>query len=139
MLAAVRPMSSHAATHVSEKTQLGRAFAEALGGKRFDLVSELLAPEIDFRALTPNRVWEADRASAAVQDILSRWFDDGDEIEQVASIDVEDVGDRGRVAYRFLGRNEDGAFVVEQQAFYEQRDGRISWMRVLCSGFRPRP
>ena len=31
----------------------------------------------------------------------------------------------------------DGRFVVEQQAYLEERDGRIGWMRVMCSGFRP--
>ena len=36
------------------------------------------------------------------------------------------------------GHNPDGPFVVEQQAYYEERDGRIGWMRVICSGFRPR-
>jgi hypothetical protein len=29
-----------------------------------------------------------------------------------------------------------GSFVVEQQAYYTERDGQITWMRVLCSGFR---
>jgi hypothetical protein len=27
--------------------------------------------------------------------------------------------------------------VVEQQAYYATEGGRIAWMRVLCSGFRP--
>ena len=31
----------------------------------------------------------------------------------------------------------DGRFLVEQQAYIEERDGRIGWMRVVCSGFRP--
>jgi hypothetical protein len=31
-----------------------------------------------------------------------------------------------------------GPFVVEQQAYYTDRSGQITWMRVLCSGFRPR-
>jgi hypothetical protein len=26
---------------------------------------------------------------------------------------------------------------VEQQAYLEERNGRIGWMRVLCSGFQP--
>jgi hypothetical protein len=34
--------------------------------------------------------------------------------------------------------NDDGAQVVEQQAYYRAEEGRIVWMRVLCSGFRPR-
>jgi len=33
----------------------------------------------------------------------------------------------------------DGPHLVEQQAYYSTTDGRISWMRVLCSGFRPAP
>jgi hypothetical protein len=32
---------------------------------------------------------------------------------------------------------QDGDFVVEQQAYIEERDGQIGWMRVVCSGFRP--
>jgi hypothetical protein len=30
-----------------------------------------------------------------------------------------------------------GTFVVEQQAFLDLAEGRISWLRVLCSGFVP--
>jgi hypothetical protein len=41
------------------------------------------------------------------------------------------------LGYRLRVRNPDGLFVAEQQACYTERDGRISWMRVLCSGFRP--
>ena len=48
------------------------------------------------------------------------------------------MADRERVGYRFAGHNEDGPFVVEQQAYLSERDGRIDWMRVICSGMRPR-
>ncbi|HTU28873.1 MAG TPA: hypothetical protein VMF07_05805 [Solirubrobacteraceae bacterium] len=41
------------------------------------------------------------------------------------------------MSYRFRGVNPDGPFVIEQQAHYTESDGRITWMRVLCSGFRP--
>jgi len=27
--------------------------------------------------------------------------------------------------------------VVEHQAYYAERDGRIGWMRAVSSGFRP--
>ena len=47
------------------------------------------------------------------------------------------VADRERVGYRFSVTNPDGDFLVEQQAYLEERDGRICWMRVVCSGFRP--
>ena len=45
--------------------------------------------------------------------------------------------DRARIRDRFGVSNPDGDFVVEQQAYLSERDGRIGWMRVLCSGFRP--
>ena len=47
------------------------------------------------------------------------------------------VGDRDRVGYRFRVQRPDGSYVVEQQAYLSEREGRIGWMRVLCSGFRP--
>jgi hypothetical protein len=42
------------------------------------------------------------------------------------------------VSYRFRGHNADGPFVAEQHAYYTERDAHINYMRVLCSGFRPR-
>ncbi len=118
--------------------RLGRAFAEALARKDFDDVAALLDSEIDFRGLTPGRAWEARGAQPVVDDVLRQWFEESDELEEVISIDSGSVADRQRVAYRFRGRNQDGPFVVEQQAYYTERDGRIVWMRVLCSGFRRR-
>ena len=117
---------------------VGRQFAEALGRKDFERVMTQLDPAIDFRGLTPGRAWEASDARATVDDILRRWFDDTDDLEETLSIQTGSVSDRERVAYRFAGRNADGPFVVEQQAYYTQKHGRINWMRVLCSGFRPR-
>jgi hypothetical protein len=117
---------------------LGPAFAQALGRKDFDQLMRLLHPEIDFRALTPGRNWEATGPHAVVEDVLRQWFEDSDELEQVISIETDSVADRDRVAYRFHGRNQHGPFIVEQQAYYSERDGRIDWMRVLCSGFRTR-
>jgi hypothetical protein len=118
---------------------LGEAFAEALSRKNFDEIVDLLDPEIDFRALTPRRTWEASSPGAVVDDVLSQWFGPSDELERLVSTDADAVADRLRVAYRIEGHNPDGPFVVEQQAYYAERGGRISWMRVLCSGFRRRP
>lgn len=121
----------------SEST-LGRAFAEALGHTDFDQVMTLLHPEIDFRGLTPGRAWEASGAQELVEDVLSRWFGGSNELERVISIETDSFADRERVAYRLHGRNQDGPFIVEQQVYYSERDGRIDWMRVLCSGLRAR-
>ena len=137
MLVALRAMSTQVATDTNTGSKLGRAFAEALAGKRFDDVIALLAPEVEFRALTPRRNWEAS-VPAEVGEILRQWFKDTVEIEEVVAIETDSVADRQRVAYRFQGRGEDGPFAIEQQAYYSEQDGRIVWMRVLCSGYRPR-
>ena len=120
-----------------ETATLGAEFARALAIKDYSRVLDLLHPEIDFRALTPNRVWEASDADAVISGVLRQWFEDSDEIEALERLECDTVADRERVGYRFSVRNPDGRFVVEQQAFLSARDGRIGWMRAVCSGFRP--
>ena len=123
---------------VTRTTSLGEAFADALARKDFAEVTRLLHPEIDFRGLTPGRTWEASDARSVVEDVLMSWFEPSDELERLVSTQTDAFADRARVGYRLEGHNPDGPFVVEQQAYYEERDGRIGWMRVVCSGFRPR-
>ena len=50
---------------------------------------------------------------------------------------ADDVADTARVSYRFDLVNDDGDFVAEQQVYY-RGDESIDYLRVLCSGFRPR-
>ena len=91
----------------------------------------------DFRGLTPRRVWEADNPADVVQGILQKWFEDSDEIDELVSVETDRVADRERVGYRFRVHNPDGEYLVEQQAYVTEREGKIGWMRVLCSGYRP--
>ena len=119
-------------------TTLGHAFAEALASKDFNQLGSVLDPHVDFRGLTPGRTWEAAEGEAVINDILRLWFEDSDHLERLVSVETDAVSDRQRVSYRIEGHNDDGPFVVEQQAYYTEHDGRITWMRVLCSGFRPR-
>ena len=115
----------------------GVAFARALAVKDFVRLAELMHPEIDFRALTPRRAWEASNPDAVIAGVLRQWFQDCDEIESLDRLDRDDFADRERVGYRFSVNRPDGLFLIEQQAYLTDRDGRIGWMRVLCSGFRP--
>lgn len=120
------------------ETTLGDAFARALGAKDFARVAELLHPEVDFMGMTPRRTWPASGREQVVDEVLARWFEPSDEITEVLQVQTDAVADRGRVGYRFAGENPDGRFVVEQQAYYAERDGRIGWLRIMCTGFRPR-
>lgn len=49
-------------------TSLGEAFAHALSRKDCDEVSRLLHPAVDFRGLTPGRMWEASDSRSVVED-----------------------------------------------------------------------
>jgi len=122
---------------MSEQQTLGATFARALAAKQFDRIAELMDPEIDFRALTPRRDWEAGDPETVIATVLQQWFKDSDEIEALDRLETDAFVDRERVGYRFSGNNVDGPFVLEQQAYISERDGRIVWMRVLCSGYRP--
>lgn len=122
---------------VPSPDDLGRAFAEALQRKDWAALGALLHPEIDFRGLTPRRSWEAGSPDEVVHGVLRRWFEDSDHPHELLRVETDAVSDRNRLAYRMRGRNADGPFVVEQQAYLTTRDGRIGWMLVMCSGFRP--
>jgi ketosteroid isomerase-like protein len=118
---------------------VGPDFARAFADRDADRLRSLLHPEIDFRGMTPSRVWEANGQDAVLEVLLDNWLEDSDRVEAVESVEGDTVVDRERVGYRLRVTNSDGHFVVEQQAYLSTRDGRIDWMRVVCSGFRPAP
>lgn len=117
-------------------TTLGETFARAVAAKDHDAVRGLLHPELDFRAMTPSRIWEASEPEDVVS-ALCAWFDDGDEIEELAALETDTFADRERVGYRLRVHNADGDHLVEQQAYLSERDGQIGWLRIMCAGYRP--
>ena len=118
--------------------QIGERFARAIATKDAPALLGLLAPEIDFRAMTPSRFWESNSAVEVVDDVVfGKWFEPTDLIESIESIEHDVVMDRERVGYRFRVTNADGAFIVEQQAYLGVHDDRIAWLRIMCTGYRP--
>lgn len=119
--------------------ELGERFARALAEKDAPALRGLLDPAVDFRGLTPNRAWEAASADALVDEVLlGSWFEPQDRVDALEAVHAgAPVGERAHVAYRLRVTNPDGTYVVEQQAYYAAADGRITWLRVLCSGFQP--
>jgi ketosteroid isomerase-like protein len=116
---------------------LGKDFARALAAKDAQGLLDLLHPDVEFRAVTPGRSWEADDREAVLAVLLGKWFEPTDEIEAVERVESDAFADRRRVGYRFRVSNPEGRFLVEQQAYLSELDGRIGWMRVVCSGYRP--
>ena len=119
-------------------TDPGAEFVAALAAKDTDRLLAVLAPSVEFRGMTPGRFWEASTAEAAVHEVLYRWFEPSDVVEDVRSVETGAVVDRHRVDYRLVVRNEDGRHLVEQRAYYDlDDDGRIARMHAVCAGFRP--
>ncbi|HET7761134.1 MAG TPA: hypothetical protein VFL46_02160 [Phycicoccus sp.] len=116
----------------------GVVFAQALARKDPEALRAVLAPDVDFRGLTPRRFWECGTPEEVVDVVFGNWFEPQEEI--LALLDVatgEPVEDTRRVGYRLALRTPDGLFTVEQQAYYRTEGGRIAYLRVLCSGYRP--
>ncbi len=94
-------------------------------------------PEVDFRAMTPKRTWEAEDPEG-VEGVLRAWFEHPErEVERVEPTEPGAVEDTVRVGWRVYGTDASGPFVFEQQAFLREEAGRVVWMRVMCSGPRP--
>jgi hypothetical protein len=117
---------------------LGARLAHAIAAKDEGTLRGLLSADVDFKGLTPGRLWEGTGPDAVVETVFGSWFEDSDTIERVVGVkDGDDVADTAHVSYRFYLANAGGTFVAEQQAYY-RGDTEIDYLRVLCSGFRKR-
>jgi hypothetical protein len=117
--------------------RLGRSFVEALGRKDAEALKLVLHPEVEFRAMTPGRFWEADDAARTVDHIfLGRWFSASDVITETVAVETATVGRRARVGYCFRVNNPDGVHLVEQQAYLEADGDQITWLRIMCAGYQ---
>ncbi len=116
---------------------IGERFARALAARDAASLKEVLAPDVDFRALTPDKFWDSHDAVEVVDSIfLSEWFEPDDRILGVLNVDIGEIDARHHVSYRFAVERPDGPYQIEQQAYFDVDAGRISWLRILCSGFQ---
>jgi hypothetical protein len=116
----------------------GESFVEALSGKDAERLRGLFTTDVDFKGLTPGRSWEGTGPDDVLDVLLANWFEPHDEIVEVRAVSTEEVADRSRVTYRFGLSCSGKPHVTEQHAFFEtDESGRIRWLRMMCSGFRP--
>ena len=117
---------------------LGTRLAHAIAAKDEAALRGLLADDVDFKGLTPGRVWEGTGPDDVVEAVFGSWFGPSDTIERVVDVAERDpVADTAHVSYRFDLSNAKGTYVAEQQAYYRGGDS-IEHLRIMCSGFRPR-
>jgi hypothetical protein len=116
----------------------GLTFVRALAAKDHDALLDVLADDVDFRALTPNKAWQEHAAADVVHNVVSAWFAEGDHIEELLEVHARPIaGARFHVSYRLHVRNAEGPHVVHQDAYFECRDGQITWLRIACAGYIP--
>jgi hypothetical protein len=84
---------------------------------------------------TPGRFWEARSHDDLVAVLFAKWLEPSDEVVALLFTSTGEVSTRQHVAYRLHLRNADGDSLMEQQMYYDVVGGRISWARVMCSGF----
>lgn len=112
-------------------------FVDAIVARDLARASACLDPGVDFRGMTPKRIWEAENP-AGVEDVLRAWFEHPErEVERVEPIEPGALEDTLRVGWRVHGHGADGPFVFEQQAYAREDGERIVWLRVMCTGPRP--
>lgn len=117
---------------------LGARLAGAIAAKDRDALRTLLSDDVDFKGLTPGRIWEGTGPDDVLEVVLGSWFEESDTVERVVDVsERDDVVDTSHVSYRFELTNPGGAYVAEQQAYYRGGD-TIEHLRIMCSGFRPR-
>jgi hypothetical protein len=117
-------------------SSLGAQMAYAIAAKDAAGLLALFSTPVTFRAVTPRRFWDADTPLGVADITLGTWFGPGKRITGITSIGTDTVGDVQSVCYRLTVDLESGPSLIEQVAYYSEQDGRITHMRLVCSGFR---
>ena len=97
----------------------------------------LLADDVDFKGLTPKRVWDGRDArtrSTRSSSTTGSRRTSASPPSPCSRPGTSPASTASATAARSTPRN--GPRVVEQQAYYKVKDDRIVHMRIVCSGFR---
>lgn len=115
---------------------VGARFAAAIEARDWMALRNLLATPVEFRAVTPRRFWDAETPAEVADIVLGTWFDDSVQVTRTL-VEDDTVGEISKISYRMSVSTETGPAVVEQVAYYRVQDGRITYVRLVCSGFQP--
>jgi hypothetical protein len=116
-------------------SSIGVRFAKAVAARDGETLKRLLAEKVDFRGMTPDRVWEASTADEVVDDVvLGEWIPGGLQLEGLDSLGTNMIGERERVGCRMHFADDAGSYEAELQAFLAVEEDRITWLRMMSSG-----
>ena len=114
--------------------QLGEDWIRAIGEGAPDRLEAFCQPRVNSRLLTPGQFTNLDKAADLVAKYRD-WFDGCTDFRLEASR-IDRIGKRLGVFYRFLLRDHEDWYRIEQQLFCTLRDGRVQQLHLLCSGFQ---
>jgi hypothetical protein len=120
---------------MSSTMTIGEQFIRAIVTGDTEAARNLLAPDIHFRALTPAGLPEAENRDDVIA-TFAKWFSP-DAVDEIASVDDEDLFGRNRLGYRIRWHGDGRRFLTEQQAYYDVHADQITWLHLICSGDRP--
>jgi hypothetical protein len=119
----------------------GGALLDAIAARDLAAIATTLAPDATMQALVPRGLREF-TGPGQVCAAFDGWFGDLAEFHVVAAV-LGGLGELLHLEWRIRVRGARlgaGWFVVEQQVYAQTAtDGRITALRLLCSGFRPAP
>ena len=117
---------------------VARIFLDTLAGRDFVALRDLFADDVWFRILLPRHTVEEHTADGTVA-ALYRWYGTANELE-VHDLDHHTMAGREFVSYRFRLRPEwapEHWHLIEQSGYVRIRDGRITRLDLVCTGFHP--
>jgi hypothetical protein len=113
---------------------LGEKFIQFLADRNYNKMKELYHPDVTARLLIPGGLLTVYDSENLIKKISS-WFADSEKFELVDS-QVDELGGKLGVRYKFRGIENNEAYIVEQQTFLKIIDGKIHSFDLLCSGFQ---
>jgi hypothetical protein len=129
----------HATGTAAPQWAFAWSFLEGLAVQDFARLGEALTAQVHVRALLPGGMREWTGAEA-VASVFARWFGDTGAFHLVEAA-VGEAGGRLHLHWRLRLQAErlgTGWFTVEQQAYADTGEGgRIAWLDILCTGYRP--
>jgi len=117
-----------------EARDVASAFRDALTARDFPVARALLAQDVRFQMLLPIGFKTESEADGAIGRFI-HWFGDADSFD-VETSNVGELEGREAVSYRFRLHDADGWQAIEQHLMIDVRDGLITGIDLLCSGFR---
>ena len=117
-------------------TSLGNALVDRLMAQDWDGAGALLSPTVEFRGLTPKKVFELDNRDDVISQ-YRRWFEAGT-LDRMDGFEDGAIEQRLRMRYRVYWTNaESEPYSFEQTVYYEADEGGITWIELMCSGHIP--